>query len=85
MADFEHRLACVIAADGSVVRGYSDRSLRTGRSERVRHLVEDPAAERGEDQLLMRDRQLVPEEPVEPGFCTVGLDGRSDEDARPHL
>ena len=55
MAEFEKRLACVIAADGSIGRGYMIESCElVGANE---YHLEGPPAEGSEDQLLLRDRQ----------------------------
>ena len=52
MADFEQRLACVIDADGSVVRGYLvDRC--EGQSERVSHFA-------GRSRYRARRRPTLP-------------------------
>ena len=72
MAEFEKRLACVIGADRKIARGYMIASCKLG----------------GENEYVITWKvQLQNEaktnfacvvgsvafEPVEPGFCTVGL------------
>lgn len=72
MSDFEGRLACVIAADGSVARGYRIVSCeRTG--------VGDYTL-RWQDELQGSAKTnfscvvgSVAYEDVDPGLCTVGL------------
>ena len=84
MAGFEHRLACVIAADGSVVRGYLiDKCELVGANEYV-ITWKIPLQNEAKTNFCLRDRQR------RPGTGGAGLlhgrvDGRPDEDACPHL
>jgi len=72
MAEFEKRLACVIAADGSVVRGYLiDKCELMGANEYVlswKVPLQNEAKTNFACVVGSADR-----EDVEPGFCTVGL------------
>ena len=72
MGDFEHRLACVIRADGSVVRGYLiDSCELKGENE---YVVSWKIPLQGTAKTdFSRVIGSVAYEPVEPGFCTVGL------------
>ena len=72
MADFESRLACVIAADGTIARGY-----RISKSERV---VLGDYVLTWQDELQGSAKTNFScvvgsemYEDVEPGICTVGL------------
>jgi hypothetical protein len=72
MDDFESRLACVIAADGTIVRGY-----RISKSERVGlgHYVltwQDPLQGSAKTNFSCVVGSEMYED-VEPGICTVGL------------
>ena len=72
MAGFEHRLACVIKADGSVVRGYLiDKCEQVGANEYV-VTWKIPLQNEAKTNFagVFGSAAL---EPVEPGFCTVGL------------
>ena len=57
MADFEKRLACVIKADGSVVRGYMIDSCELNGENDIRHHLENPAPGRSENELRRHHRQ----------------------------
>ena len=72
MAEFEKRLACVIGADGKVARGYMIESCKLeGENEYVItwKLPLQNEAKTNFSCVL----GSVEFEPVEPGFCTVGL------------
>jgi hypothetical protein len=72
MAGFEHRLACVIAADGSVVRGYLiDKCELVGANEyRLTWKIPLQNEAKTNFACVVGSAAL---EPVEPGLCTVGL------------
>jgi hypothetical protein len=72
MSEFEHRLACVIKADGSVVRGYLiDKCEMT--SEGV-YVVSWKIPLQGSAKTNFACViGSAAYESVEPGFCTVGL------------
>ena len=72
MAGFEHRLACVIAADGSVVRGYLIDSCKlVGANE---YVITWKIPLQGEAKTNFACAiGSAAFEAVEPGFCTVGL------------
>ena len=72
MAGFEHRLACVIAADGSVVRGYLiDNCKLVGANEYVITWKIPLQGEAKTNFACVIGSAAL--EAVEPGFCTVGL------------
>ena len=72
MADFEHRLACVIGADGSIARGYLiDRCELVGANEYVISW-KIPLQNEAKTNFSCVIGSVA-QEPVEPGFCTVGL------------
>ena len=72
MAEFEKRLACVIAADGSIARGYMiDRCQLTGANEYV--LTWKVPLQKEAKTNFACVVGSVELEDVEPGFCTVGL------------
>jgi len=72
MADFEHRLACVIAADGSIARGYLiDRCELVGVNEYVISW-KIPLQNEAKTNFACVVGSVA-QEAVEPGFCTVGL------------
>lgn len=84
MAEFEKRLACVIAADGSIARGYMiDKCELVGTNEYV-ITWKVPLQNRGKNQLLVRYRQRRTRAGG-TGLLHGRTDGRPDEDARPHL
>jgi hypothetical protein len=72
MAEFEKRLACVIAADGSIARGYMiEKCELVGANEYVitwKVLLQKEAKTNFSCVI-----GSVADEDVEPGFCTVGL------------
>jgi len=72
MAEFENRLACVIAADGSIARGYMiDKCELVGANEYVvtwKVPLQNEA--KTNFSCVIGSAQ---QEAVEPGFCTVGL------------
>ena len=72
MSDFEKRLACVIKADGSVVRGYLiDSCKRNGTNE---YIITWKIPLQGDAKSNFAGTiGSAMEEPVEPGFITVGL------------
>jgi hypothetical protein len=72
MAEFEKRLACVIRADGSVVRGYMIESCELkGENE---YLLTWKVPLRGEAKTNFAGTiGSAMDEPVLPGFITVGL------------
>ena len=72
MTDYEHRLACVIRADGSVVRGYLiDNCELKGENEYVvSWKIPLQGSAKTNFSCVIGS---VAYEPVEPGFCTVGL------------
>jgi hypothetical protein len=72
MAEFEKRLACVIRADGSVVRGYMiDSCQLTGANE---YVLTWKIPLQGEAKTNFAGTiGSALSEPVEPGFITVGL------------
>ena len=72
MAGFEHRLACVINADGSVVRGYLIDSCKlVGTNEYVITWKIPLQGEAKTNFACVVGSSAF--EAVEPGFCTVGL------------
>ena len=84
MAEFEKRLACVIAADGSIARGYMiDRCELVGANEYV--ITWKVPLQKEAKTNFSCVIGSAEQEMVEPGFCTVGLMADPDEDARPHL
>jgi hypothetical protein len=72
MAKFENRLACVISADGSVVRGYMiDKCELRGANE---YIITWKIPLQGEAKTNFAGTiGSAKEEPVEPGLITVGL------------
>ena len=72
MAKFEQRLACVIKADGSVVRGYLiDKCELVGANEYV-ITWKIPLQNEAKTNFACVIGSAALEQ-VEPGFCTVGL------------
>ena len=72
MAKFENRLACVIRADGSIVRGYMiDRCELNGENE---YIITWKIPLQGEAKTNFAGTiGSATDEPVEPGLITVGL------------
>jgi hypothetical protein len=72
MSDFEKRLACVIAADGTVARGYLIEGCQlVGDAE---YVITWKVPLQGEAKTNFSCVVGAVEfETVEPGFCTVGL------------
>ena len=72
MAQMENRLACVIGADGSIARGYMiDRCELVGVNEYVISW-QVPLQNEAKTNFSCVIGSVA-QEPVEPGFCTVGL------------
>ena len=72
MAEFEKRLACVIGADGKIARGYMIDSCKlVGENEYV--ITWKLPLQREAKTNFSCVIGSVDLEPVEPGFCTVGL------------
>ncbi|MEA2816906.1 MAG: hypothetical protein QOI93_4607 [Rhodospirillaceae bacterium] len=72
MAEFEKRLACVIAADGSIARGYMiDRCELVGANEYV--ITWKVPLQKEAKTNFSCAIGSAEQEMVEPGFCTVGL------------
>ena len=72
MAKFESRLACVIAADGSIERGYMiDKCELVGANEYV-ITWKVPLQNEAKTNFSCVIGSAA-QEAVEPGFCTVGL------------
>ena len=72
MAEFEKRLACVIAADGSIARGYMiDRCELKGENEYV-ITWKVPLQKEAKTNFSCVIGSVMYED-VEPGLCTVGL------------
>jgi hypothetical protein len=72
MAEFENRLACVIAADGSIARGYMiDKCELVGANEYV--ITWKVPLQKEAKTNFSCVIGSVADEDVEPGFCTVGL------------
>ena len=72
MAEFEKRLACVIAADGSVARGYKiEKCELMGANEYV-ITWQVPLQKEAKTNFSCVIGSAAQED-VEPGFCTVGL------------
>ena len=72
MVEFEKRLACVIAADGSIARGYMiDKCELVGENEYV-ITWKVPLQKEAKTNLSCVIGSIA-YEAVEPGFCTVGL------------
>jgi hypothetical protein len=71
MAEFEKRLACVVAADGSIARGHMiDRCELVGANEYViTWKVPLQKEAKTNFSCVIGSAQ---QEMVEPGFCTVG-------------
>ena len=72
MASFEKRLACVIGADGNIVRGYQiEKCELKGANE---YVITWKIPLQGEAKTNFAGTiGSAMEEPVEPGFITVGL------------
>ena len=72
MANFENRLACVIDANGSVVRGYLiDKCELKGANE---YVITWKVPLQGEAKTNFAGTiGSAMEEPVEPGLITIGL------------
>jgi hypothetical protein len=74
MSNFDHRLACVIASDGSVVRGYKIGKCDVGGTHGNEYVLTWEVPLQGEAKTNFACTVGSAEfEPVEPGFCTVGL------------
>jgi len=72
MAEFEKRLACVIAADGSIARGYMiDKCELKGANEYV--ITWKVPLQKEAKTNFSCVIGSANEEDVEPGLCTVGL------------
>jgi len=72
MSAFEGRLACVVAADGSIARGYKVASCeRRGEHEYIL-TCEEPLQDAAKTNFSAVIGSAMYED-VEPGFCTVGL------------
>jgi hypothetical protein len=72
MAEFEKRLACVIAADGSIARGYMiEKCELVGANEYV--ITWKVPLQKEAKTNFSCVIGSVADEDVEPGFCTVGL------------
>jgi len=72
MAEFEKRLACVIAADGSIARGFMIESCElVGANEYV--ITWKVPLQKEAKTNFSCVIGSVGHEDVEPGFCTVGL------------
>src|SRR5215467_8613000 len=72
MAEFEKRLACVIAADGSIARGFMiDKCELIGANEYV--ITWNVPLQREAKTNFSCVVGSAEQEDVEPGFCTVGL------------
>lgn len=72
MADFENRLACVIKADGSIVRGYMiDKCRLNGENE---YIITWKEPLQGEAKTNFSGTiGSAMNEPVDPGLIPVGL------------
>ncbi len=72
MAEFEKRLACVIAADGSIARGYMiDKCELKGANEYV--ITWKVPLQKEAKTNFACVVGSADQEDVEPGFCSVGL------------
>ncbi len=72
MADFESRLACVIAADGRMVRGYRISSCeKVGVGDYVLSWLDELQGSAKTNFSCVVGSEMY--EDVEPGICTVGL------------
>ena len=72
MADFKSRLACVIAADGEIVRGYRiSKSEKVGLGDYVLTWQEELQGSAKTNFSCVVGSEMY--EDVEPGICTVGL------------
>ena len=72
MAEFEKRLACVVAADGSIARGYKiEKCELMGANEYV-ITWQVPLQKEAKTNFSCVIGSAAQED-VEPGFCTVGL------------
>ena len=72
MADFESRLACVIAADGHIVRGYRISGCeKVGVGEYVLSWQDELQGSAKTNFSCVVGSAMY--EDVEPGICTVGL------------
>ncbi|WP_037970484.1 hypothetical protein [Streptosporangium amethystogenes] len=78
MAEFEKRLACVIAADGSVVRGYLIGDCRFEKPNKYTVTWKVPL--QGEAKTNFAGTiGSAKDEPVSPGLITVGLGRQPDQ------
>jgi hypothetical protein len=69
--NFEGRLACVIAADGSIVRGYRiTKYVRVGVGDYTLSWQDEPLGAKTNFSCVVGSEM---HEDVEPGICTVGL------------
>jgi len=72
MVDFEGRLACVIAADGTIVRGYRiAECVRVGIGDYTISWEDELQGSAKTNFSCVVGSQMY--EDVEPGICTVGL------------
>jgi hypothetical protein len=72
MAEFEKRLACVIAADGSIARGYMIESCELVGANEYVITWKVPLQKEAKTNFSCVIGSVAHED-VEPGFCTVGL------------
>jgi hypothetical protein len=72
MAEFEHRLACVIGADGKVARGYLIDSCELKGANEYILTWKIPLQNEAKTNFACVVGSVA-DEPVEPGLCTVGL------------
>ena len=72
MADFEGRLACVIAANGKIVRGYRiSECTRVGVGDYTISWLDELQGSAKTNFSCVVGSEMY--EDVEPGICTVGL------------
>jgi hypothetical protein len=72
MAEFEKRLACVIAADGSIARGYMIESCELVGANEYVITWKVPLQKEAKTNFSCVIGSVAYED-VEPGVCTVGL------------
>lgn len=72
MAEFEKRLACVIAADGSIARGYMIESCELKGENEYVITWKVPLQKEAKTNFSCVIGSAAQED-VEPGLCTVGL------------
>ncbi|MEM5318087.1 hypothetical protein [Paraburkholderia sp. JHI869] len=72
MAEFEKRLACVIKADGSVMRGYLIDSCKLNGANEYTITWKVPLQGDAKTNFAATIGSAM-DEPVEPGFITVGV------------